>query len=235
MGTSRERRLLSKSPYLAIKYSDRRAPRTHYPDRLVAHLTASVYGDCGSLLDLGCGRGDFSEAFVKAGFSVTAADIHDDRKAGALRVDLADPLPFPDAHFEHVFSKSVIEHLDDPLFALSEARRVLRTGGAAVILTPSWRHTGRDIFYSEYTHLRPFTRQSLHEALTLAGFTDVQTNYFWQLPVLWRMRWLRPLTLPPRLLRLPYRPLTDAPWPASVNRAIRFSREVMLIGIGRSA
>jgi hypothetical protein len=98
-------------------------------------------------------------------------------------------------------------------------------------MTPSWRHTGGEIFYSEYTHVRPFTKQSLAELLTLAGFDGVEVKYFWQLPRLWSHPWLRPVTALPRLGHVPYRPLHAAPWPQALNRAIRFSREVMLLGV----
>ena len=230
MPEKRERLLVASSTYLRLKYSERRAPATGYPDRLAAHLTETVFERPGRLLDLGCGRGDFLEAFRRAGFDTVGADIHDDRHTEAVFADIDEPLPFADDEFDFVFSKSVVEHLSDALVALAEIRRVLRPGGRLAVLTPSWRHTGQEIFYSEYTHVRPFTKQSLAEALTLANFENVVVDYFWQLPLLWRSPVLRPLTLVPRLFRLPYRPLMEVGWPAPLNRAIRFSREVMLLG-----
>ena len=230
MPQKRERSLVASSTYLKLKYSERRAPVTGYPDRLVAHLTDIAFERPGRLLDLGCGRGDFLEAFRRAGFETVGADINDDRHPDAVFADLDEPLSFADNEFDFVFSKSVVEHLTDAVVALAEIRRILRPGGRLAVLTPSWRHTGREIFYSEYTHVRPFTKQSLAEALTLANFDDVTVSYFWQLPLLWRSPALRPLTLLPRLVRLPYRPLVEVGWPAPLNRAIRFSREVMLLG-----
>lgn len=232
MPGKRERDLLASSSYMRLKYSQRRSPRTAYPDKLVGHLTQTIYGRPGRLLDLGCGRGDQLEAFGRAGYDCVGVDIHEDRHPSAVRVDLEEPLPFETGTFDHVFTKSVVEHLSDALFVLTEARRVLRGGGRIAVLTPSWRHTGGEIFYSEFTHVRPFTLQSLAEALDLSGFRDVEVGYFWQLPAVWRRPSLRVTTLPPRLLRLPYRPLHEIALPTGLNRWIRFSREVMLLGTG---
>ena|SRR5947209_5158139 len=232
MPAKRERELVASSSYMQLKYSEGRAPQTAYPDKLVEYLGRTAYRGTGMLLDLGCGRGDQLEAFRRAGFEAVGVDIHDDRHPSALRVDLDEPLPFESHSFDCVFTKSVVEHLSDPLFVLTEARRVLRPGGRIAVLTPSWRHTGESIFYSEYTHVRPFTLQSLAEAMQLAGFRDVDVRYFWQLPVTWRRPFLRVATLPPRILRLPYRPLDEVASPAWLNRWIRFSREVMLLATG---
>lgn len=232
MPGKRERELVASSSYMRMKYSEQRAPHTGYPDRLAAHLTRTTYGQPGKLLDLGCGRGDQLEAFGRAGYDCVGADIHNDRHPSAVRVDLEERLPFETESFDAVFTKSVIEHLSDALFVMTEARRVLRPGGRIAVLTPSWRHTGGEIFYSEYTHVRPFTVQSLAELLHLAGFRDVVAEYFWQLPSVWRHTSLRTATLAPRLFRVPYRPLHAVALPDGLNRWIRFSREVMLLGTG---
>jgi hypothetical protein len=49
-----------------------------------------------------------------------------------------------------------------------------------------------EAFFSEYAHVWPFTTPSLHEALTLAGFEEVDVGYFRQLPFTWRHPWLLP-------------------------------------------
>lgn len=234
----RHRRFIAESTYLRRTYSQTRAPTGLYPDLLVSHLTERYFGTTGRLLDLGCGRGDFLAAFARAGFDVIGVDIHKDAGGNAdgasiIRVDLeGDPLPFMPGIFDFVFSKSLVEHLADAAPALADVRSVMRPGGKIVVMTPSWRHTYRDIFFSEYTHVRPFTRQSLGEALVLAGFDAVSVGYFRQLPFLWRSPWLSPAASVLAALRLPYRPLYVAPWPAWANRTIRFSREVMLLATG---
>src|SRR5438876_500647 len=103
--------------------------------------------------------------------------------------NIEEGLPFPDGTFDYVFSKSNIEHLQHPGRMLRECYRVLRPGGVAVIMTPSWRHQWR-VFYEDYTHVSPFTVNGLSDALTIAGFHDVEVKLFWQLPFLWKRPWL---------------------------------------------
>src|ERR1700712_1417374 len=83
------------------------------------------------LLDIGCGT-----AWLAADFSrYVGVDPAPDPVAAAVERGLdvrqasaADRLPFDDGHFDGVVLKDVLEHLDDPVFAVREARRVLRPG-----------------------------------------------------------------------------------------------------------
>lgn len=239
MGDPGERDFLARSSYMELKYSEKRAPRTPYPSLLARWLLEHVYGTPGQLLDLGSGRGDQLRAFAELGFEVQGVDIAPKsvEMAGGLPVQVVDleaeTLPFEAETFDAIFSKSVIEHIRTAASFLSAARTVLRPGGRIAILTPAWEYTYRRAFYSEYTHVRPFTRQSLAEALTLAGFTGVDTVYFHQLPFLWRRPWLHPAVAALRVVPLRYRPLDpDARWPQRLNTLVRFSKEVMLLGVG---
>ena len=49
--------------------------------------------------------------------------------------DLGARLPFPDAAFDLVYANFVVEHLERPGAAFAEWRRVLRPGGAVVLVT----------------------------------------------------------------------------------------------------
>jgi SAM-dependent methyltransferase len=65
---------------------------------------------------------------------------------GFVEADLYH-LPFPDQSFDLVFSDSVIEHLEHPDRALTELRRVLKSGGSLVISVPNrWRPDGWDLY-----------------------------------------------------------------------------------------
>ena len=95
-------------------------------------------------LDLGCGTGRHAVWLAAAGALVTAVDFSRGmlaearRKPGAERVrflacDLRQPLPFADGAFQFVVSGLVLEHIPDLERFFGEARRVLRSGGRAVI------------------------------------------------------------------------------------------------------
>ncbi len=97
-----------------------------------------------SVLDLGCGTGRHALWMAGAGASVTAVDFSEGMmekaraKPGAERVrflghDLHERLPFADGAFDRVVSGLVLEHLHDLAPFFSEARRVLKPGGRAVV------------------------------------------------------------------------------------------------------
>lgn len=235
--SSEQMNLHSRQDYLELTYSEERLPPSNYPLHLTKWLTTHVFSKPGRLLDVGCGRGEYLKTFAHAGFDVAGVDSAQSARgmAPGCRIEVVDvdqePLPFPEASFDYVYSKSVLEHLQKPGTMLSECFRVLRPGGVAVIMTPSWKHQWR-VFYEDFTHVSPFTKNGLTDAMTLSGFSGVQIELFWQLPFLWQRSWLFPAVRLVGLSPLRYRPWHNAPWPESINKLIRFSKEAMLIGIG---
>jgi malonyl-CoA O-methyltransferase len=94
-------------------------------------------------LDLGCGTGRHALWLAAAGARVTALDFSEGmlaearKKPGAESIrfsahDLHHPLPFA-AEFDLVVSGLVLEHLRELAPFFTEARRVLRPGGRAVV------------------------------------------------------------------------------------------------------
>jgi SAM-dependent methyltransferase len=232
--------VLLDAQYLDLTYSVHRAPAGDYPSLLAAHLLEHWYRSPGRLLDFGSGRGDALRAFAGLGFEAVGADVSPRARelAAGFEVVIVDPvtsvLPFPDSSFDCVFSKSVVEHMGSPIDLAREAWRVLRPGGTAVVMTPSWEHQAWGPFYIDHTHVTPFTAPALRDLLLLAGFEEVESTFFHQLPFVWRHTSLRLVPEIVRRLPLPYRPYrATAPWPESLNKLIRFSKEVMLLAAGR--
>lgn len=226
--------------YLDLTYSAERAPRSDYPFLLARHLLGRYYGRPGRILDFGCGRGDALRAFAELGFDAVGADVSE--RAAEMSPDfeiaVVDPstsrLPFDDSSFDFVVSKSVVEHMRSPIDLARESLRVLRPGGSAVLMTPSWQHQAWGPFYIDHTHVTPFTAPSLRDLMTLAGFSGIHSEHFYQLPFAWRSSALRIVPLLVAALPLHYRPYNEgAPWPESLNKLIRFSKEVMLLAVGR--
>lgn len=231
--------------YLATSYSQENRPLRPYVKQMSRHLHETVFGGRqGKLLDIGCGRGDQMRAFAELGLQCSGSDIANSVMQLADSFDVRvcnleiDPPPFGANHFDFVYSKSVIEHMRQPDRFLDTALQSLEPGGTACILTPSWFHTYR-IFYMEYTHVTPFTIESLATAMTMAGFVDVKVSYFYQLPFVWKngawMPLIKALGALTGMAGLPYRPIRKVPWPAPMNNLIRFSHDVMLMGVGRRA
>jgi SAM-dependent methyltransferase len=100
------------------------------------------------VLDAGCGTGNYTLALAEAGFHVIGVDYAQgmiarawakvtDGLAGGVsfqQADLNRRLEFPDAHFDHVISISVLQVMADPVFTLRELWRVLKPNGTFVLL-----------------------------------------------------------------------------------------------------
>ena len=92
-----------------------------------------------------------------------------------------EKLPYPDNHFDIVYSKSFIEHFYYPEIVFEEAYRVLKPSGKFINLTPEWKYIYKT-FYEDYTHRTPFTKKSLRDIHLIYGFKDIKVESFKQLP-----------------------------------------------------
>ena len=96
-------------------------------------------------------------------------------------------IPLPSKSIDLVTAMAIIEHVDDPLNMLIEARRVLINGGKMLITTPSLRakpllefsaRVGLDNIEEISDHKRYYTPDTLKIELLKAGFTKVNTFGF---------------------------------------------------------
>ncbi len=166
--------------YLDYNYPKDESGLNQYPQKLCNYLVKR-YGLKGKLLDIGAGRGTHCICFWRNGLDCVGVD-----KPYDFNEDL---LPARAGEFDVVFTKSLIEHIHNTGFLLSEIARVLKPGGLVICLIPDWE-TDYKMFYDDPTHVRPFTQKGLKQAFVLAGFKDVQVKGFYQLPFLWRWKWL---------------------------------------------
>lgn len=168
------------------------------------------------LLDIGCGKGNHVWSLQYRGIDALGIDREDCNLE-------TESIPKQDDFFDFVFCKSVIEHIHNTEHLLAETLRVLKPGGIAVFMTPDW-NTDYKHFWDDPTHVKPFTRQGLEKAFKIAGFVDVDCQYFWQLPFLWRHPWLETLRWIISLLPDQWK------WNGTKQRVlIRHSKERMLI------
>jgi len=217
--------------YVAVVYNEQDRPFTQYPDQLARHLFLRYALATGqTLLDLGCGRGEFLRGFARCGLQVFGVDQSAAARALCPQADVrsadleCEPIPFDDNSFDVVYSKSVLEHFYHPENLVKEIYRVLKPGGLVISMVPDWEHNYR-IYYEDYTHRTPFMLTSLRDIKLIHGFERVEVERFRQLPLLWRMPWMIPLSA-----------LLAALTPSFArhhSKTIRFSKEVMLLGSAR--
>lgn len=182
--------------YLKTRYSEENRPYTSYPEKLVKYLITE-YGlkEGMSLYEPGVGRGEHLNIFKNCGLSVFGSDIEREAKdfnsdIEIENVNLDVSRSFHDeSTFDVIYSKSFVEHLNDPSFFLREAHRLLKPGGKLITLTPDWDSQFKN-FFDDYTHIRPFTLKSLEEIQISTGFTNIKVRKFKQLPSSWNNKTL---------------------------------------------
>jgi 2-polyprenyl-3-methyl-5-hydroxy-6-metoxy-1,4-benzoquinol methylase len=158
----------------------------------------------GHVLDVGCSSGYLARPLVEAGATVVGVEL-DPAAAEAARtvcdeVVVGDVeslvLPFEAESFDVVLCGDVVEHLRDPGAALARLRPLLRSGGRLVLTTPNvanwamrlsllggrWRYTERGILDRTHTHL--FTRKTLVETVTDAGYRVVALDHTSPVPLI---------------------------------------------------
>ena len=99
------------------------------------------------VLDIGCGAGYGSYELSHAAASVVGVDLSPEAVALACGAYAASNLkylsasatsiPFADASFDLITCFEVIEHIDEWLLLLKEARRLLAPGGQFIVSTPN--------------------------------------------------------------------------------------------------
>ncbi|PIN98726.1 MAG: hypothetical protein COT90_02895 [Candidatus Diapherotrites archaeon CG10_big_fil_rev_8_21_14_0_10_31_34] len=128
----------------------------------------------GQILEAGCSVGSFLSLNPKQiqgiDFDEESVKICRQKGFNAKKMDLTKKLEFKDEEFEGVFSSYVIEHIQNPLPAVKELKRILKKKGKMVLMTNDWNKTHSKNFYDDYTHVRPFTKQSFRQLAYDAGF-----------------------------------------------------------------
>jgi len=115
----------------------------------IARLTVGLDLHHGSsLLDAGCGTGQWAIAFATLGCAVTAHDLapamvdrardHAKDRGVSITFRTGDisALPDPAATYDAIFGRCVLLFVPDPLAVLREFRRVLKPGGRIFVSVP---------------------------------------------------------------------------------------------------
>ena len=106
----------------------------------------------GRLLDIGCGNQPYRDLFAPLVREYIGLD-QDDRQSRPDVIGDALWLPFRADAFDTVLMIQVLEHLPNPMEAMSEIRRVLRPGGRVILTAPQyWRVHEEPHDYYRFTH-----------------------------------------------------------------------------------
>jgi 2-polyprenyl-3-methyl-5-hydroxy-6-metoxy-1,4-benzoquinol methylase len=157
-------------------------------------LLDRISPDAKRILEFGCGEAPLGEALKKrqkcrvVGIELDpkAAAVAQKRIDAVYRGDVNEIVAILDEQFDWIIGGDIVEHLDEPWTFLSELRRVAEPGAHLLLSLPNIANAsiiadllqGRfDYVYMGLTcvgHLRFFTRRSIEEMLTIAGWSVVQ-------------------------------------------------------------
>jgi SAM-dependent methyltransferase len=95
------------------------------------------------ILDVGCGVGMYTVAFLRETPGVFGVEVERERaleaqgQAASVAQAIGERLPFPGGAFDVVFSHEVLEHVADDRACVTEMVRVTRPGGRIVVFVPN--------------------------------------------------------------------------------------------------
>lgn len=144
----------------------------------------------GTLLDVGCGNGDFlrwvrqmGPGWTASGIDTSAAACRMVRNAGLIcKQGTLEDQALAAESVDVVTMWNVLEHLHDPLASLCEVWRVLRPGGFVAMVVPNYHSKQRTRFgddwwvYQVPQHLVFFSLSTAAEALRRSGFEVIDVS-----------------------------------------------------------
>lgn len=161
-----------------------------------------VAGD--TVLDVGCGDGQFTCFCANQGAEIMIADIDAEKiaslgkrlenspaRAVTQLVTDADPLPIPDNTVDKVIAMEVIEHVDDPKIFLSELVRVGKPGSMYLITAPDalaehgQKHLAPAAYFEKPNHIRIIERSEFESWILDAGLKIIERKYYGFYKAMW--------------------------------------------------
>ena len=132
------------------------------------------FAGCKKVLELGSGKGEFLKACKDAGITVTGVDLYGDDK-GIIKSDAMKYLKKTKKQsFDGVYARHFVEHFTpenlEKMFKMISA--VLKKDGRFIMIFPNLRNINVSTyeFWSDPTHVRPYTPGAIASILEKAGF-----------------------------------------------------------------
>jgi ubiquinone/menaquinone biosynthesis C-methylase UbiE len=132
--------------------------------------------------DIGAGTGFVTEGLIRKGLQVIAVDQSDvmlkemrkrffDVEGIEYIEGESEKLPIPDESVDYVFANMYLHHVDSPLNAMKEMRRILKPGGKLVI-TDMDKHTFEFLKREHHDRWMGFEREDVRRWLEEAGLKN---------------------------------------------------------------
>lgn len=140
----------------------------------------------GTLLDVGCGRGDLAAAWIAAGWRVLGIEPSPQAAATArargaeIIGETLSTTELDAGCLDAVVFRHSLEHVVDPRTDLRRVRAALRPGGRLAVIVPNWSSWQRRAFGSYWfplelpRHRTHFSAEGLQHAIESADFQHIE-------------------------------------------------------------
>lgn len=145
------------------------------------------FKDCGRVLDIGCGRGEFLELLKENDINAMGVDLYQEYAEYCcmknLEVVCADGIDYlmQCEKLDGIMAAQLVEHLDiNQIVTLCEtAYEKLNEGGVFIMETPNPRALSIYVneFYMDPSHVKPVHPETLKYLLEKAGFSNTEIIY----------------------------------------------------------
>lgn len=135
---------------------------------IVFHIMPHVRG---RVLDLGAGMAKYAGIIKKHAADYIACDVKKNENIDTV-CDVTN-LDFAPESFDTVISTQVFEHVDNPFTVAQEIKKVLKTGGNAIITAPFMFP-----FHADPKDNFRFSREGLEEIFKSAGFEIIDSGIY---------------------------------------------------------
>ena len=125
----------------------------------------------GRVLDLGAGMAKYEEIIKKNAIDYIACDVKKNDNIDTV-CDVTN-LVFSPESFDTIISTQVFEHVDNPFTVTREIKKVLKTGGNAIITAPFMFP-----FHADPKDNFRFSREGLEEIFKSAGFEIIDSGIY---------------------------------------------------------
>ena len=148
--------------------------------REIARFVQRDIADPSSLLELGCGYGDFIQEISVA--RKIAMDLNENSRQGIpqeirfVQGDCVDLSFLNDGEVANVFASNLLEHIERSRLdrVMAEISRVLKNNGRMIIIQPNYRLCSAR-YFDDYTHVTIFSDISMRGFLESNGFRTVRS------------------------------------------------------------
>lgn len=150
------------------------------------NLVSKLVKKNAKILEIGSGHGFFLEYMNNLGYDIIGIEISEEKRilsnkvssVSILNVDLKNKVP-KIGPYDLIAMFHILEHLENPIDFLTQARKLVKTRGKVVIEVPNFEDLQMNVnkayrmWEPQLSHLHYFTPRTLRKVLQKAGFKKI--------------------------------------------------------------